>query len=293
MSVGEMVRRDALVGAIGVVLAAGCVAAQSRPASLLVPGALDPARATTWELPANLREISGLAVVDGRLFAHNDERARIHELDPVGRRVVKSFTVGSRQGIKGDFEGIAAGEGRLFLVTSDGVIHEFEEGADGSQVPFHRTETGLGARCEIEGLAYQPEGRLLLLACKQMRPREARGSVVVLRWSIARRAVVDPPLRAPLPATATAFSASGIDRDPGSGNLLLVASQDGLIAELDDAGRLLAVQPLPRRAHRQPEGVAITPAALIVSDEGAKSGKASARLTIYARAAAAEAPRPR
>src|SRR5688572_20175964 len=37
-----------------------------------------------WLLPAQLREVSGLArLPDGRLLAHNDERSRVFVIDPM------------------------------------------------------------------------------------------------------------------------------------------------------------------------------------------------------------------
>ena len=47
------------------------------------------------ELPGRLDEISGLAMSpDGRLFAHNDERATVHEIDPSAGEVGKRFSAG-------------------------------------------------------------------------------------------------------------------------------------------------------------------------------------------------------
>ena len=48
-----------------------------------------------WLLPPELAEISGLALTpDGRLFAHNDETARITEIDYRRGTVIKHFSVG-------------------------------------------------------------------------------------------------------------------------------------------------------------------------------------------------------
>ena len=286
-------RRSAYVAVLASMAAASVADAQgSRKAAILSAGALEEARGTRWELPRPLREISGLAVTaDGRLLAHGDERARVFELDPVGRRVVKSFTLGTGSGERGDFEGIAVGEGKIFLVTSDGDIYAASEGEDGTTVLFQRTVTGLGARCEIEGLAYQPTGRLLLLACKQARGQEPRAGVAVLRWSLATRAVVEPPFRAALPGGAMpAFAAAGIDRDPASGHFVAVDSRNRVVVELDGEGRLLAALPLSRLRHPQPEGIAVMPTALVVADEGGKKGTGA--LTIYSRSSAIPARRP-
>lgn len=53
--------------------------------------------------------------------------------------IVKAFALGDRRGpIADDFEGIAAAEGRIYLVSSLGQLYEFDEGADEEAVPYNR-----------------------------------------------------------------------------------------------------------------------------------------------------------
>jgi uncharacterized protein YjiK len=151
----------------------------------LSAGACEPARKTfqiggynyntdrfeQWKLPGSLREISGLAATaDGRLFAHSDERAVIHQIDYQSGKRLKSFTLsrqpGTRKGkpIKGDFEGIAIAGDELYLVTSHGTIYTARLGIDRSAVAFTSYDTGLADTCEIEGLSYHADRHVLLLA---------------------------------------------------------------------------------------------------------------------------------
>ena len=59
-----------------------------------------------WLLPPELSEISGLALTDdGRLFAHNDESARISEIDYRRGTILKHFYAGEKD-LRGDFEGL-------------------------------------------------------------------------------------------------------------------------------------------------------------------------------------------
>ena len=245
--------------------------------------ASDPHR--RLELPGKLTEISGLAVSeDGRMFAHADERAVISEIDVTRGVILKSFALGDR--VRGDFEGLAIAEGRFYIVTSDGIIYETGEGKDGEQVPFHRRDTGLGVECEIEGLGYDPSSRSLLVACKECRKVGMCDSVTVFRWSIVSKAVAkNTPLRIPLGVVRGAglkgFSPSGIERDPRTGNYLLVAAKQRAIIELTPAGELVASAKLAKRWHRQSEGIAIMPdLTLVVSDEGIKKASTGS-LTFY------------
>ena len=62
--------------------------------------------------------------------------------------------------------GIATGRGRVFLVTSDGLIYSFAPGKDGDRVAYRVYDSGIGPRCEIEGLSQGPDPDELLLMCR-------------------------------------------------------------------------------------------------------------------------------
>ncbi len=241
-----------------------------------------------WELPKELNEISGLAVDSkGRLFAHGDERAIIYQLDPATHRVVKRFAFG-RPAPRGDFEGIAVAGDQLVLTTSDGVLYLGREGADGEAVPYTVRDTRVGRRCEVEGLAYEPTNRSLLLACKLARIESLRGRVAVFAWSLERGALATAPaLLVPVSRITRALGAStlhpsDLTRDPSSGHYLIVASREHAIVELTAAGEVADVRRLRHSLHRQAEGLAFAAdGALLVGDEA--SGK-RATLTVYPRA---------
>ena len=238
-----------------------------------------------WELPAALREISGLAATpDGRVFAHGDERAIIVELDVRRERATKTFAMG-RQGAPGDFEGIAVANGRFWLVTSDGILYESREGENGTHVPFRMYDTGVGTQCEVEGLAHDPAADALLLACKTPRVRALRGMVAVFSWSIPRRALVSRSgvrMRADSLARSagvSTFHPSGLERDPTTGHWLLVAARERAVVEITPDGDVVAGAALSRRGHRQPESIAIaSDRTLLIGDEAA--GR-RATLTMY------------
>jgi uncharacterized protein YjiK len=229
-----------------------------------------------WELPDVLREISGLAATpDGRVFAHGDERAVIVELDVRRERVTKTFTMG-RQGARGDFEGLAVADGRFWLVTSDGILYESGEGANGTHVSFRMYDSGVGTQCEVEGLAYDPVAAALLLACKEPRVRALRGMVAVFTWSIPRRTLVSRTglrVRADVLARSagvSTFHPSSLERDATTGHWLLVAARERAVVEITPDGRVVAGAALARRSHRQPESIAIaSDRTLLIGDEGA------------------------
>jgi len=235
-----------------------------------------------FALPGRLEEISGLAVgPDGRLFAHDDERGVVYEIDPGKEEVVKAFSLGDPP-VRGDFEGIAVVGERFFMVTSHGLLYEFREMPDGREAPYRLTDTELGATCEIEGLDYDPRDDALLFACKVSAPE--RGVIVIHRIALdPERGTLDPLLvsREQLEAfdVRRSFEPSALVVDPSGALILLSASREAII-EIDRSGRVLDGRRLSGDRHRQPEGLALgQDGTLYVADEG--DGR-RARVTVYA-----------
>lgn len=278
-----------LVAVLSLVGASAFQSAQgTQGASLIEKFDFREKAATHSKLPRALQEISGLAVTsDGRVFAHGDERALVVQIDACAASAVKSFSLGAPP-VLGDFEGIAIAGDRFFLVTSNGQLYEFRDGPDGSAVPFTVRDTGFGKVCEIEGLAYEPGERVLLLGCKQPMRRELRGEIGVLRWSLDRAAVADPPsLTINLGSVVKglggkAFHTSAIERDARTGHYLLVAGPERALVEVTATGAFVAARPLRRQLHPQPEGLTLLgDSVLVIGDEGA-NGRAS--ITCYPKA---------
>jgi uncharacterized protein YjiK len=260
------------------------------------------AAAPTWQvkLAKDLAEISGLAfTADGRLFAHGDQDATIWQIDPRSGAVLKTFSLAPARGapdmgkpprkhrVAGDFEDIAVVGDRFYLVSSNGVLLEFGEGGDGQQVPFTAYDTGLGSRCEVEGLASDPSTRALLILCKHSHVPEWKDQIVVAGWSLAsHRLEAAPRIRVPYASVARVtgvptFHGSAIALAPDRRSVIVIAGPQRTFVELGLDGKVLGGGALDRDAHRQPEGLTLAPdGTLLVSDEGA--GKRAA-LAGYAR----------
>jgi uncharacterized protein YjiK len=239
-----------------------------------------------WKLPDKLNEISGLALTDdARLLAITDESAIVYELDHTEGRMVKAFALGEPTE-RGDFEGIAWFEGRVWLVTSKGRIYESGEGDDGERVTFDVFETGIGKSCEAEGLAYRESDSMLLVLCKKIRKKSDLESLAIFAWSTTTRELVDdktmtlPDREVAVALRLPRLNPSGIAIDEQSGNLLIVAARQHALVELDADGRFISARILPLAVrHPQAEGIEILPSGdLLIADEG---GGHRARLALY------------
>jgi uncharacterized protein YjiK len=226
--------------------------------------------AATFEMPGRLDEISGLAVApDGRLFAHDDERGTVHEIDRTTGEVGKRFSIGDPP-LRADFEGLAVAGERFFLVTSAGLLHEFREVGDRETSPHRVTDPGLGSVCEAEGLDYDARSDALLVACKATSPD--RGSIVVHRVPLDPDRPRPGPLEIPRAQLAafdlrTEFQPSSVAVTP-AGTLLLASAAPEVLIEVNEVGRVIAGVELPQRRHPQTEGLAFgSDGTLYLSDE--------------------------
>lgn len=261
-------------------------------------GSIEPYDLTgkpAWQavLPDELAEVSGLAIApDGRLFAHGDEQAVIYRLDPRTGKVLGTFALASMGrepdlgkkrkpgpgggAVVGDFEDLAIVGDRFFLVTSNGVLLEFKEGPDGTEVPYIAHVTGLGRVCEVEGLAHDAMAGALLLLCKDRRGKSRVSQVQVYAWSL-RDGRLAPAPRLVVPYAelarltgAAGFNGSAIAVTPGGKSFLLVAGPQRTFAEIGRDGRVLRGGAFPQGVQRQPEGAAFARnGTLLISSEAA------------------------
>jgi len=226
------------------------------------------------------------ATADGRLFAHGDERARIYELHPDSGTILKEFHLG-RQGIRGDFEGLAIAGDRFFIVDSDGRILEFREGGDGDRVEYELISSGIGSQCEVEGLAYDVRSDVLLLPCKTVSGRRLRGHLVVYAFSLdGLRFENEPRYLVPLSELIDLgleedLNPSGIEVHPVTGSIYILAARQHALVELSRNGEPLAVRLLAAGAHAQAEGLTFgSDLSLFIADEAAREGAILTRYSL-------------
>jgi hypothetical protein len=246
-------------------------------------GAAEDKPIARWLLPHELKEISGLALTaDGRLFAENDETARITEIDYRRGVITKEFFVGEKT-LHGDFEGITCVGDRFFLMSSNGKLYEFREGAEGEHVDYTEYDTHLGKECEFEGVTYDSTTGAIILACKNVHMKKLGGEMVLYRYRPDHPGGELSDITIPYAEAIgnndwKELRPTDITVDPFTGNFVLVAGQEKALVTLTPDGAVVQSRPLGGK-HPQCEGIAITrDHILILSDE---STKAAATITLY------------
>lgn len=227
---------------------------------------------TTWTLPKELRDISGLAMTpDGRLFATEEKRAIIHEINFIEGTIVKTFSFG-RPPARKDFEAIAIAGKRFFLISEKGLLLEGREGFNGEGKVFNQHDTGFGKFCEIEGLATTKDKVLIL--CLKAKDKAYKGFLTVFSWDIATKSADEAPfLKVDLsaeniPPEVREIHPTGLEVLP-NGTLLVLSNSKKMLLEITQTGQILGWSLMNKKRHNNPEGLALTPDGnLIIADEG-------------------------
>ncbi|MEP6508073.1 MAG: SdiA-regulated domain-containing protein [Gemmatimonadales bacterium] len=228
-----------------------------------------------WIMPPELREISGLALTaDGRVLAHDDEVAKIYVIDPKRGIMLKQFTLGT--GMRADFESITEAGSDIYMLASNGVLYQFQEGADGSGVPYSANDLHLGKECEFESMVYQADSNWLVMPCKNARDKTLEHNLVIYRWKIGgtadnRLSMVSVPFAQLVGNNKwKSLHPSDITIDPATGNFVMISSHENALIEMTRNFGLVRAEKLPP-GHNQPEGVAITKdGILMISDEATR-----------------------
>ena len=241
-----------------------------------------PMPVAQWIMPAELREISGLALTTrGTVLTHDDNIGRVYEINPKTGILLKGFSL--EGGVRGDFEAITIAGTDIYLLQSKGKIYKFKEGADAEQVPYTLYDTGLGKECEFESMAYEADSSRLLLVCKKLLGKNEPHELLIYRLPLPLDRSTMSTLRVPIEDVIGSnkwkgFHPSDITIDPITKNYVIVASHEKGLLVITPEGDVVRSEPLPGD-HRQPEGVAITrDSILMVSDE---ANVKPAAITLY------------
>ncbi|WP_302039577.1 SdiA-regulated domain-containing protein [Rhodocytophaga aerolata] len=223
-------------------------------------------------LPSELEEISGVMYVeDGILGAVQDEKGILYIYDTKSTAVINRI----RFGASGDYEDLTLAGEAVYLVRSDGNL--YKTSLTGT-TPAEIIDTPLSGKNDVEGLAYDAENNRLLLACKGISgiEKDDSGNRAVFAFDLKNNTLQPDPVFVlsvkevkQLTKSKESFRPSGIAIHPVNGLVYVLASVGKVLVVLNKNGSIEAVQPLPARYFKQPEGICFAPNGdLFISNEG-------------------------
>lgn len=229
--------------------------------------------AARFSLPPDLREISALTVLDdGHLGAVQDEAGSLYVLDAATGQIDAVVPFGP----PGDYEGVELAAGRLFALRSDGALLELG-GWDGGAVSLRTHPTGLGSKCDAEGLGYDAERERLLIACKEDGGKGLGKKKAIYGFDLASETlspepafVIDPDA---LPDSAGGkahkMKPSALAVHPVTGAIFVISSKHDVLLALRPDGTVAEAWNLSEAGFEQPEGLAFFPNGdLFIASEG-------------------------
>jgi uncharacterized protein YjiK len=231
--------------------------------------------AAHWPLPGALEEISGLTHLGAGLLTHHDNGSTLWTLaGSAGGPPTAALLPGQPvTPLDGDFEGVTILGDMVYLLGSQGTLQRarLDPRAGSLAGAFEAADTGVEGRCNFEGIAAEPVSGFLYLACKY--PREPQVDTILL-FRLAPGGGVPPQALvvdvAPVLADTglRRLRPSGLAWLPEAARLLVLAGKERVILELNGDGGLLAWRRLPRRYHRQAEGLSVSPGGdVVIADE--------------------------
>ncbi|WP_179299683.1 hypothetical protein [Rubrivirga marina] len=208
----------------------------------------------TFRLPPDLREISGLTVLDdAHLGAVQDEDGDLYVIEQSTGRVTTVVPFGP----PGDYEGVERVGDQLFVLRADGALLELE-GWGGGEARTTTVETGLGAGdCDAEGLG--SDGVRLLIACKEEGDGPYDDRNVVYAYHLEASALASEPVLVIDPDAIPGdrkLRPSALAVHPLDGRVVLLSSRRESLVALDADGSAAGVWDLRPAAFEQPEGLA-------------------------------------
>lgn len=238
-------------------------------------------------LPKELVEISGLSydLAHGHLLANNDEEGIIYHLNMDG-----SIANTEKFGKDGDYEGIERIGDDIVVSKHNGNLYFYNP----ETTQTIKVKTDLTSKNDIEGLAYDEDHKLILMACKGQTLNEdnKKKEKVVYAYNLQLEVLHQEPYlvmgdpehlsfveyqiqglsnykKKALQKRVRGFSPSGIAINPANHDLYVLSARGSLVIIYDRDHELKDILFLDEDVIPQPEGICFSPEAdLFISTEG-------------------------
>jgi uncharacterized protein YjiK len=226
-----------------------------------------------WEVPAILKEISGIVYLSKNRFACiQDETGTIFIFNTALGKIEKEIVFTYH----GDFEGIALVKTTAYALRADGTLFEVQHyNSTGLKVIEHPNQ--LSRKENVEGLCYDKKHNRLLLAVKSREPgtSDYKG---IYAFDLSTKKLSDTPvLKIDLQNDIwiqkegrKTMRPSDLAIHPRTGDLYIIDGEEPKLLIMSANGKKYKkLYTLPDAAFKLPEGITFTPKGVMyISNEG-------------------------
>ncbi len=233
------------------------------------------------ELEKDLDEISGITFLNGELYAISDDKGSIFQLDPGTGKITNSWEFSTTK----DFEGLAAFDGKFYVLESNGNITKAE--IINNKIITEEYEFNL-VNGEFEIFYFDDKQNRFVMICKECED-DGKSSVSAFTFDPqtnsfekAGFSVSADEVHALGNVKKDRIKASGGVKHPSSGEVYIVSSINRFLLVKSQDAKPLRVYSLDKKLFEQPEGITFNSNGdLFISNE--KGGKKSATLLFFKR----------
>jgi len=237
-----------------------------------------------WDLPALLKEVSGIAYMDDRRFACiQDEAGTVYIYNISTGKIEKEIPF---TGV-GDFEDVVLIGTTAYIVRSDGKLFEVDINSGRNSVKEYTTS--LTAKHNVEGLCFDKKNNRLLMAIKDEEPGKVDYKGIYAFNLEQKKFIKEPVYKINLDNDVLTSSGgkkqkgikpSAIGIHPVSGDIYITDGPRSRLLVMDDAGNPKMIYELGKE-FEQPEGIAFSPEGeIFISNEGTKQPPNITRIEI-------------
>lgn len=235
----------------------------------------------TWELPAVLNEVSGIAWIGDNLIACvQDEDGTIFIYDLTNKKIVDEIPFA--QG--GDYEGIAIADKDAYIMRSDGLLYHIKNYRDNSK-KVSTQQTKFSADNNMESLFFEEKTNTLLTIPKDRDEDESYKSIYEISLK-SEKATVKPLAKISMEAELLkrfkqkknnkTLSPSEIAVNSKTKEFFVLDGKQPKLVVLDSKGEVKKVCEFDKSVFAQPEGLTFSSdGRMFISNEAGKSSKAN------------------
>lgn len=230
-----------------------------------------------WEVPSELKEVSGIAYMDNNRFACvQDEDGKVYIYNTSTSEIEKEVEFAG----EGDYEGLALVDKAAYVVDSEGKIFEILNWE--SETPkVNEYQTSLTEEHNVEGLCFDADNNRLLLAIKDEEPGniDYKG---IYGFDLSSKQLNEEPVYK-IDLTDQIFDKldekdqedfimpSEINIHPQTDEIYITEGREPRLLVLDKNGNIKSLYRMDKRNFPQAEGLTFSPEGeLFISNEGGK-----------------------